>query len=409
MPYVGGPLTVVKPHKPRILIIGALPPPAVGPSVAMERLIASKELNQQFDVCFLDISDRRAPGNMGRLDWTNVVLGLRHASQCVWRLITQRPALVYVAISQGTWGYLRDLTFILPSIALRRKIVLHLRGSEFRAFYDGMPFWLRWLTRFVLARTDRMIVLGRNLTKVFEGLMDPARLVVIPNGIDFTQFPRRADERAGQGTGSRLLYLSSLKKRKGFLLLLEALPRVFAEHPEATLTVAGLWQNESEQVEAESLIARNGLADKLRFVGEVTGLDKVRLFLEHDVFVFTPIKPEGMPLVILEAMSASLPVVTTNRGAISEVVEHRQTGLIVEPTPDQVAEGLNRLIEDPDMARRMGRCGRQRIESQFSEETYLSKLVATLLAVARGQVGLATATGQPDLVSARSGAEAPKY
>ena len=77
--------------KPRILMIGALPPPAIGPYVATQRLIGSSALNDAFILDFLDISDRRAPDNIGELDWVNVLLGAKHAFQCLGRLLL-RPA-----------------------------------------------------------------------------------------------------------------------------------------------------------------------------------------------------------------------------------------------------------------------------------------------------------------------------
>ena len=219
-------------------MIGSLPPPAIGPFLAMQRLVGSPVLNDAFTIDFLDISDRRAPTNIGRLDWLNVLLGVKHALQCLGRLLLHPVDLVYLGISQGTWGYLRDLTFIVPALCLRRPLVIHLRGSEFRTFYGEMSGWLRWLTRWVLSRAARVIVLGHGLRRVFDGLVRPDRVIAIPNGIDCEAFAR-VPAVAVRPTGKRLLYLSSLKKRKGFFLLLEALPAVFAQHEDASLTIAG--------------------------------------------------------------------------------------------------------------------------------------------------------------------------
>jgi len=226
-----------------------------------------------------------------------------------------------------------------------------------------------------------MIVLGNSLKKIFNGLIEPSRVTVIPNGIDYEEFT--APERSTPPpSGQRMLYLSSLSKRKGIFLLLEALPRVFARHPQAEITFAGLWQDDSQQAAAYAVIRKSGLEKNIRFVGEVTGSAKARLFHEHDVFVFTPIEPEGLPWVILEAMSASLPVVTTDQGAIAEVVENPHTGFIVPPSPERIAQSLCELLENPVAARAMGRRGRKRVEEHFSEEMYLSKLIALFHAVA---------------------------
>lgn len=371
--------------KPRILMIGALPPPAIGPFLAMQRLVESPVLNDAFTIDFLDISDRRAPTNIGRLDWLNVLLGVKHAFQCLGRLLSHPVDLVYLGLSQGTWGYLRDVTFIVPALCLGRPLVLHLRGSEFRTFYGEMSGWLRWLTRWMLSRAACVIVLGHGLRRVFDGLVSPDRVIVIPNGIDCEAFAP-VPSVAVRPTGKRLLYLSSLKKRKGLFLLLEALPAVFAQHEDASLTIAGRWQSEAEHTEAEALIARLGLQSRLTFVGEVSGAEKIRLFLAHDVFVFTPVEPEGLPWVILEAMSAALPVVTTDQGAIAEVVEPDKTGFIVSPAPQGVAERICFLLNHPDQAQAMGETGRTRVREHFSEAVYLAKLMA-VFQQAVGEIG----------------------
>jgi glycosyltransferase involved in cell wall biosynthesis len=375
----------LKQSKPSILIIGAVPPPAIGPSLANERLLGFQALHEKFTVSFLDISDHRSPLNLGKLDAVNFFLGLKHAWQCWHRLIFQSPELVYVLIAQTTLGYLRDMMFIVPATLLGKRIIIHLRGSEFRVFYEKeMPFWLRWLSKWMLSRAARVIVLGQRLAGIFDGLVAPSRVVVIPNGIAFRMFEREgsfSDARPGR----RLLFLSSLRKRKGLFVLLEALPQVFSRFPDATITIAGLWQDHADKTTADALIARLGLREKVRFVGEIVGEAKVRLLHEHDVFVFAPIEPEGLPWVILEAMSASLPVVTSDQGAIAEVVEQNQTGLIVEPVPERIAAALCDLLANPAMARSMGERGRKRVEEHFSEEVCLAKMVALFETVANEQ------------------------
>lgn len=75
----------------------------------------------------------------------------------------------------------------------------------------------------------------------------------------------------------------------------------------------------------------------IAWAGEVRGAVKSALFLSHEIFAFPPVEPEGLPWVILEAMSARLPVVTTDQGAIREVVDDGETGFIAEPTVADVA------------------------------------------------------------------------
>lgn len=348
----------------------------------MQRLTDSTELNHAFDVSFLDISDPRDPGTMGHFDWINLLLGLKHATICVSRLLGRRPAIVYLGISQSLWGYLRDLTFIVPALCMRCRIVLHLRGSEFRTFYNTMPKWLRWITRAILRRTARVIVLGRQLTKIFDGLVDSDRIAVIPNGIRHEDYDIAREETRGDPR-KRILFLSNLRSRKGVFLVIQAVAEVFRKHPDASISFAGSWRSLREEQDALALVSQLGIADRCRFIGEVTGNAKVKVYQRHDLFVFPPLEPEGLPWVILEAMSARLPVVTTDQGAITEVVEPGVTGFVANPTPSSVAEKICFLLDRPIISRMMGDAGYRRVVEQFSEQAYIGSLVGVFSEVIR--------------------------
>src|SRR5690606_8543792 len=116
----------------------------------------------------------------------------------------------------------------------------------------------------------------------------------------------------------QLLFLSSLRERKGLFLFLRALHELRRDNPAVRATIAGDWQDAAEKRRGMDLIRELNLESAVDFVGEVNGPEKVRLYRAHSIFVFPPTQPEGLPWVLLEAMSAGLPVVTTDQGAIRE-------------------------------------------------------------------------------------------
>jgi glycosyltransferase involved in cell wall biosynthesis len=367
-----------KNSKPKVLVIGVLPPPAIGPTLAMKRLLEAENIRNAFDIILLDISDTRSSANIGKFDFTNAGLAIKHIFQCFKTLIAAKPALVYLNLSEGLWGYLRDVGLVLPAILLGRKVVFHLRGSQFRSFYETMPAPCRWLTRTILQRVSRVIVLGNNLKPLFGGLVHEDRIAVVPNGIDYKQFDH-VETSANGDSLDRILYLSNLKKEKGTLRMIEALPDVVMYRPSIHVTFAGEWQSEADRDYAEQFIRDHDLTRHVTFTGRIGGIDKIRLYKEHGLFVFTPVDPEGLPWVILEAMSAGLPVITTERGAIPEVVEQGRTGYIIEPQPKTIAEKIRYIVEHPGEAKTMGMNGRQRVERYFSEPAYLKGIEQVLL------------------------------
>ena len=362
-------------HKPKLLFIGALPPPYIGPSVANQKLIQSPALNNAFEIIHLDTSDRRNPQNIGKMDFGNALLAIRHISLCLYRLFRWQPEIVYLPLSQGLWGLVRDLGFILPAVVLRKKVIAHLRGSEFDQIFVTLPRIVQAMTRWAFRRVSRALVLGNSVKHLFRGLFPDHKVVVVPNGIDYHPFEPNgaADRRNG------ILFLSSLLERKGIFQFLEALPRVFEQYPNLKVTIAGTWQDPGDKKKLDALIAAHKLEQKVRFAGEVGTKTKIQLYHHHALFVFPPIQPEGMPWVILEAMSAKLPVITTAQGTIPEVVEDQQTGFIINPTPENIAEKICYLLENPDLAMEMGQRGRKRIEAHFSEEVYFERLKSVFL------------------------------
>jgi glycosyltransferase involved in cell wall biosynthesis len=156
--------------------------------------------------------------------------------------------------------------------------------------------------------------------------------------------------------------------------VIEALPEIVTRHPEVHMTFAGDWQDNNDRRDAFDLISANGLSKHVTFTGEVNGRDKMQLYRKHDVFVFAPVEPEGLPWVILEAMSAGLPVITSDQGAITEVVQDGQTGYVIDPHPKEISDKVCYLLENRAEARSMGLNGRQRVEKHFSEAAYLKAI-----------------------------------
>lgn len=354
----------------KVLLIGAIPPPYIGPSSANFNLIRSQLLNKHFHIIHLDTSDRRNSNNIGNFDIGNAWLAIQHIYQFIILLRHSRPDLIYLPISQGLWGIIRDLGFIIPSILTKCKVIIHLRGSEFDCVYKSLPIVIKQITRWALKRISAAIVLGKSLTYIFDGLVPQDKIHVIPNGID--PFPYTPDQ--PYELRKNILFLATLKKRKGIFEFLHALPEVLKKHPEIKITIAGAWRNESEELAAQNLITELSISHAINFVGEVSGHNKYELYKRHAIFVFPPIEPEGLPWVILEAMSAGMPVISTAQGTIPEVMVHNKNGFIVNPVPGTIGKKINYLLENTEEATKMGENSLLRISQLFSEQQYFENL-----------------------------------
>jgi glycosyltransferase involved in cell wall biosynthesis len=364
--------------KPTILIVGPTPPPHHGMTTLTAALLGSPELNASYRVVHLDNSDRRSPENMGRLEVGNVVLGLRHAAALAWLLARHRPDLVYLPVSQNRWAYVRDALFMALCRLARVPVLTHLNGGGFRQFYDRSGRATRWLVRRTSGWLAGAGVLGEGLRPIYDGLVPASRVHVVANGIA-DPFPDGPPARDGTRP-PRITYLGTLIRSKGYPELLRVAARLRDAGEAAVVVLAGGWNSEEERAEAVETVARLRLDGVVELAGVVAGESKRRVLAEADVFVLpTRYPPEGQPFAILEAMAAGLPVVSTPRAAIPDMVDDGVTGLLVPEGDDAALEAaLRRLIGSPAERAAMGEAGRRKYLAVFTEERMVGRLSAVM-------------------------------
>jgi glycosyltransferase involved in cell wall biosynthesis len=338
----------------------------------------------------LETRDDRSVHNMGRLDLRNVVLGLLHAFQFLVLLVRARPDFVYVPISQNRLGFLRDSTFLLAARLTRRRTVVHLNGGYFGTLYAEADPLTRLLVRASLSHCEQAWALSPRLERMFEGVVPPSRVTVVENAVEDVNGQLASAGSANPAAADRLrvLYLSNLVPEKGCFDLLAALERLGEAATRISVAFVGDAPVELELQLRESAARVEALGAELEFPGIVTGEDKHARYRESDLFVYPTHYPfEGQPLVLLEAMAAGLPIVTTRHAAIPETLEDGEHALLVAPRdPDALAAAIVRLLDDPELRERLGRAARARYEERYRPEHLRGRVVGLFrdMAAARG-------------------------
>jgi glycosyltransferase involved in cell wall biosynthesis len=360
----------------RLIVIGPLPPPYHGVTVSTSLLLGSEELRRRFSVEHLDTSDHRTTHNTGRWDLRNVAIALRSA--LALRQTLRGPAgVVYLPLSQGTPGLVRDCLYMQITARAGWKLAVHLRGGEFQDVYQSQHPLMRRLIRSSLGKVDSVAVLGVSLRWLFEGLVSPERTAVVPNG---TPEPQANGNVRDPNTA---LFLSNLRRRKGVVEAVEAARMVVSEHPDARFIFIGQW--ESERLAKAMRSEVRGLEERIRFLPVVTGAAHERALATAGFLLFPPVEPEGHPRVVLEAMAAGLPVVTTDRGAIRETVIDGECGFVLpDPEPRELADRMLRLLRDRALHERMSKAARSRHLERFTQAAADRALALWLEDVARG-------------------------
>ncbi|HEX4960864.1 MAG TPA: glycosyltransferase family 4 protein [Thermoanaerobaculia bacterium] len=184
---------------------------------------------------------------------------------------------------------------------------------------------------------------------------------VIPNvtgGLPVAPVP------ASMETGEEryLLFVGRLRIRKGVEVLLEALRDLRTGNPRAVLRIAGDGEHRKR---LEKRAAALGLREAVVFLGTCDA-GRVRQLLAGAAALVVPSIYEGMPLVVLEAMEAGVPVVASAVSGIPEVVVDGETGWLVPPEdPPALSRALEEALARPGEARRRGEAGRRRVDERF--------------------------------------------
>jgi glycosyltransferase involved in cell wall biosynthesis len=247
----------------------------------------------------------------------------------------------------------------LIKTASRAKLIVHLHGQiDERATVGNIPIAV-W-------KADSVIAVSRSVA-----LQVPQfNPIVVYNGVSTARAEaptRRSPSKAVVvGTACRLVPL------KGVSCLLRAMAELHAEFPNVQLDIAGRGPSlESLVHEAERL----GLAKQVRFLGWQNNLRPI--LRNWDIFVL-PSLDEGLPLAVLEAMAAGLPIVGTLVGGLPELIHHGCTGFLVPPNdPQSLAQQLRHLIVSPELRSSQGAAARQLAQRDFSS----AKMVAQIRAV----------------------------
>ncbi len=207
------------------------------------------------------------------------------------------------------------------------------------------------------------------------------RFEVVHCGLDPTEYdPDRVRARE-RGEGFSILYVGRLVPFKGQAVLLEALAALRAEGVAARLTLVG--DGPSRQA-LERRCRELGLDGAVELAGSV-GQDEIRaLYAAADAFCL-PTFAEGVPVVLMEAMAMRVPVVTSRVMGIPELIDDGEDGLLVRPgRPDELALALGRLARDPELRRRLGERGREKVLAEFDVRESGRRLARIFAAVGEG-------------------------
>jgi len=374
-------------HKPSVLFYAPVPPPFAGPEVASQMLMEAFP-GERVTLLHVRSNIRAENVRKGILDVAGVVNFLGVYKEFLRTLLTKSPNTVYLLLSSGIVGFLRDSVIILTAKGAGKRVVAHYRGGNFHKFYAQRRKVFQSVIRLVLSRIDRLIVQAERLRLMFSGIVDDSRIRVLYNGM-----PASTGGSSIISPGGRpftLLFIGHVAFSKGFYDLILAYMRLRNKHPirllfagerrfegrarkgvKAFLTgqPAKFFSEHALHVEETIHTFVEG-ADRYgaHYLGLIDGSEKERAFADSDAFVL-PSYTEGFSMSVLEAMDHGLPVVATTVGALPEVVRDGENGFLVHPGDcDALTGAIETLVLDRPLGVRMGNRNREYVRESFRIE-----------------------------------------
>jgi glycosyltransferase involved in cell wall biosynthesis len=305
------------------------------------------------------------------------VRGLRRFVALIAR---HRRVLVHVHCASRA-SFWRKCVFMALAHAMRCPVVFHLHGGGFARFYDNECGWLgRRVVRLALDRAACVVALSERWRAWLAQVTSNPNVVCLPNPV------RAWPAQPPRGRRNVVLYLGRIEAAKGIGELLEALARLRESVPDVELVCAGAGAIEAARAQAEHL----GIEDAVRFPGWLNAPQKWAWLRRAGVFAL-PSHAEGLPMGVLEAMAAGLPVVASAVGGIPDLLQDGVQGSLVAPGDARgLARALRCVLLDPRRAAALGAAGRETIRARYTPE----RVLAGLENVYAG-LGLALREGSP--------------
>jgi glycosyltransferase involved in cell wall biosynthesis len=340
----------------KVLLVGKGAPDRGGIPTFLDTLLRSR-LAQEHDVRFLNVAHAGIPQG-GRATLANVGRTIRDTA-AVWRAARGRDIVhIHSALAPAV-TVVRAALFVLAGRARGCAVIVHAHGGNIQTWLTTP--WRRRIMRLAMRSATRVVAVWTAGLEALRQVLPEERVVLVDNGV-----PVDPDLEVPRGNDPpRVLYVGLLTPRKGVLDLLSAAGQLRERGVEHELWLLGGTPDEGPEAEAQ---VRAGLDERTRLLGTRAPEEMPAAFAEADVFCL-PSWWEAMPLSVLEAMAAGLPVVATDVGDVARAVQDGVTGFVVPvQAPEQLGKALEALLTDPELRRRMGAAGRERVSAMFSAE-----------------------------------------
>lgn len=352
--------------KPRVLMVGMHLTKTRGGITTLIAEILNSPLKNEFEFVYIE-SQAEDFGKFGKL-----ILAFQAIGRFILDCLFKSPELIYVHLGSNASLY-RESIFIVLAKILRKKVISHFHAGDIDNYYPFQSKIGQKFIRWALSLSDSLIAVSKESARQLREITGSPNIIVITNAIDTSVFD--GGKRTAHNGVVKLLFVGAIGKLKGERDLIRALAILRDSKPNIKVSILG-YGAESLKDFCDEL----GVGEFIEFLGAVSMKERIKFFHDADIFVL-PTYAEAMPMSVIEAMAAGLPVVTTPVGGIPELIEDGETGLLFPPgDAEAMAKKITILLNDKDARIGIGEKARQKAREQVDFRVYVEKLRAHLFA-----------------------------
>ncbi len=322
-----------------ILMIGPGESKISGGGVVMVIDSLTDELNHNFVVT--SIVTMRPVGIVKRLNIYLQSLFLIFKS-----LANNNKKIAHIHMTSRFSFYRKSLIIIVLKI-FHIPILIHLHGAKFHLFYESLSPVMKRYLKWIYSLADKTILLSRSWQKWFQKTINTSDSMVLYNGVK--SYLRDSALPLNQ-RDNVVLFLGRLGERKGIYDLLNAFKEVVRYVPDAVLKIGG----DGAVEECKKLVIDLDIEKNVEFFGWIGEEQKYQLINESKIYIL-PSYNEGMPMGILEAMSAGITVIASDVGGIPEAIENNTNGVLIKAgDKKQISDSIVGILQDSKKATQLG-------------------------------------------------------
>ncbi|MFZ7826286.1 glycosyltransferase family 4 protein [Priestia sp. 40] len=362
----------------KVIVIGPIPPPIHGESIALNQIVRSERINNKYKLIVIN-TNRAVIKKVGKLSFKKIFQDIIVIFKTFFSLITSKKHALYVSISQTKLGLFRDLIIIELGNKFASKTIIHLHGNNLGNVLDSLSLFQLKIAKRILNKVTTGIVLGENLKKNYRGFIRDIQ--VVPNGIDTNFISENDISKAKLNKNNsqlNIVYLSNLMKEKGYMELIKGVSELIIDGYAINLVLAGAIHNSKDYEEMRVLVKDKNLEKYIKYVGIVTDEKKKNLLLDSDIMILpSNYAVEGQPISIIEGMAAALPIISTKRGCIEDLVKNNGI-LLKDGTSSLIKEAIINIINNPLNIEMYSKESRRHYLDNFSDEKYINNIIKAI-------------------------------